>query len=89
MDQPNQADNQENENQAEANKVDDAKKDEKPDQEDKMPSKILEEMRKSNIKDIIRNMTVHEQLRLLRNVIEDEEFKRREKLRTERESRRE
>ena len=54
-----------------------------------MPSQILEEMRKSNIKDIIRNMTVHEQLRLLRNVIEDEEFKRREKIRSDRESRRE
>ena len=29
-------------------------------QDDKMPAQILEEMRKSNIKDIIRNMTVHE-----------------------------
>ena len=42
-----------------------------------MPSQILEEMRKSNIKDIIRNMTVHEQLRMLRHLMEDDEFKRR------------
>ena len=46
-------------------------------QDDKTPAQILEEMRKSNIKDIIRNMTVHEQLRMLRNLMEDEEFKRR------------
>ena len=41
----------------------------------------MEEMRKSNIKDIIRNMTVHEQLRMLRNVMDDEEIKRKTKLR--------
>ena len=52
-----------------------------------MPAQILEEMRKSNIKDIIRNMTVHEQLRMLRNIIDEEEFKRREKIRSERDSR--
>ena len=46
-------------------------------QDDKTPAQILEEMRKSNIKDIIRNMTVHEQLRMLRNLMDDEEFKRR------------
>ena len=46
-----------------------------------MPAQILEEMRKSNIKDIIRNMTVHEQLRMLRNVMDDEEIKRKTKLR--------
>ena len=52
-----------------------------------MPAQILEKMRTSNIKDIIRNMTVHEQLKMLRNIIDDEEFKRREKVRSERESR--
>jgi len=50
------------------------------------PSKILEKMHQSNIKDIIYNMTVHEQLRMLRNIIEDEEFKRRRKLKQSRET---
>ena len=49
-------------------------------------AETLNVMRNSNIKDIIRGMTVHEQLRLLRNFLDDEEFKRREKMREERES---
>ncbi len=44
----------------------------------------MEKMRTSNVKDIIYNMTVHEQLRMMRNIIEDEEFKRREKVRNNR-----
>ena len=44
-------------------------------------------MRTSNIKGIIRNMTIHEQLKMMRHIIEDEEFKRRQKIREEREAR--
>ena len=57
------------------------------DEEKVLPAQILEVMRASNIKDIIRNMTVHEQLRMLRNIIDEEEFKRREKMRSDRSER--
>lgn len=32
-------------------------------------------MKSSNVKDFVLKMSVHEQLRMLRNIIEDEEFK--------------
>ena len=32
-------------------------------------------MKTSNVKDFVLKMSVHEQLRMLRNIIEDEEFK--------------
>ena len=66
------------------NKEEDEKAEEKNDEtlklpEDLNPAEVLGQMRQSNLRDIIMTMTAHEQLRLLRNLLEDEEFKRRQR----------
>ena len=42
----------------------------------KMPSKIMENLQQSNCKEIVRGMSVHDQMRLIHNIMENEEFKR-------------
>jgi len=42
----------------------------------KMPSKIMENLQLSNCKDIVRGMSVHDQMKLIHNIMENEEFKR-------------
>ena len=49
--------------------------------EPKKPSKIIEDLYCSNVGDIIKNMSVHDQMRTIHNIMANEEFKKeREKL---------
>ena len=42
----------------------------------KMPSKIMENLQDSNCREIIRGMSVHEQMKLIHNIMENEAFKK-------------
>jgi hypothetical protein len=71
------------ENDAKASNVEEVSPTKEKDTKEIEPARIMEHMRNSNIKDIITSMTVHDQLRMLRNIIENEEFKRRQRLKSE------
>ena len=44
--------------------------------EPKMPSKIMENLYDSNVGDIIKCMSVHDQMKLIHNIMANEEFKK-------------